>query len=559
MSRAAAGTGALDPEAHRRARAVGADAPALVAGALFLAAVAWLVATSIRLNDGRFIYALDDAYIHMATARTLALSGVWGVSPDGFTSSSSSLIWPLLLAPAFWLPAGAEWMPLILNAVFGVGAIGASARGLREAGVAPGAATVALVAVVFVTPMPALAITGMEHLLHAWLTIAFALAAIRLLVSPERPRGRPLVLLTGMAALLVSTRFEGAFLVGLAGGLFLLKRDVRTLAVLGVAAVLPIAIYGAISTAQGWLFLPNSIVLKSSAGTGRMLGLIGLYRLEQHPVLLLLVSAVAVLGTIRVLRTGSWRDPSALLSACFLAPALAHCQLADLGWFFRYEAYLIALGLVALAVGLSRALGEAGAWRRLDNGRLPAAAFALVLVAVAFYPFGKRARDAQRMAVTATRNIYEQQIQMARFLDRHYDGRPVALNDIGAVSYFADVALLDVYGLASLEVARLKLDRAFDSGALHRLVRERDVEIAIVYDAWLAPYGGAPRDWTKVAEWGIRNNVVCGDDRVSFYGVTPEAGARLRERLEAFAAEMPRTVRVTWTAAGPVARAAPGG
>jgi hypothetical protein len=43
---------------------------ALAVNALVLAAVG---AAGIRLADGQFVYALDDAYIHLSLSRNLAL------------------------------------------------------------------------------------------------------------------------------------------------------------------------------------------------------------------------------------------------------------------------------------------------------------------------------------------------------------------------------------------------------------------------------------------------------------------------------------------------------
>jgi hypothetical protein len=50
----------------------------------------------------------------------------------------------------------------------------------------------------------------------------------------------------------------------------------------------------------------------------------------------------------------------------------------------------------------------------------------------------------------ASRNIYEQQYQMGMFLKRCYPGKAVAVNDICAVSYLADVRLVDLLGLARM-------------------------------------------------------------------------------------------------------------
>jgi hypothetical protein len=63
--------------------------------------VATILVLSIIRNQGHVVYALDDAYIHMAIAKNFAQHGVWGITQYGFTSSSSSLLYTLLLSQQF--------------------------------------------------------------------------------------------------------------------------------------------------------------------------------------------------------------------------------------------------------------------------------------------------------------------------------------------------------------------------------------------------------------------------------------------------------------------------
>ena len=76
----------------------------LYASVLILSLLLWLIlAISFSQNQGHLVYALDDAYIHMAMARNFAHYGVWGVTRYGFTSSSSSILWTLLLSLTYYL------------------------------------------------------------------------------------------------------------------------------------------------------------------------------------------------------------------------------------------------------------------------------------------------------------------------------------------------------------------------------------------------------------------------------------------------------------------------
>ena len=69
----------------------------LVAGLALVVLVSQIL-LGMRLTEGHWVYTLDDAYIHLAMARTLALDGVWGVALHAFAACSSSPLWTLLLA-----------------------------------------------------------------------------------------------------------------------------------------------------------------------------------------------------------------------------------------------------------------------------------------------------------------------------------------------------------------------------------------------------------------------------------------------------------------------------
>ncbi|HNX27360.1 MAG TPA: hypothetical protein PKK48_08125, partial [Phycisphaerae bacterium] len=72
-----------------------------------------------------------------------------------------------------------------------------------------------------------------------------------------------------------------------------------------------------------------------------------------------------------------------------------------------------------------------------------------------------------------------------------------------------------------------------------------DVEIAIVYDKWFAAdnIGGLPWQWIKIGQWQIPDNVIAGDDTVSFY--CPEASEveRAVRNLRQFSGTLPADVK----------------
>jgi len=120
----------------------------------------------------------------------------------------------------------------------------------------------------------------------------------------------------------------------------------------------------------------------------------------------------------------------------YATSALLHMQFAATGWFFRYEAYLVALGLFTLADTSAQDVQQA---RSAMGGHPKRAAAKLVAVlglsALAISPLLERGVVSLRQVTKATRNIYEQHYQMGMFLKTFYSGAVVAANDIGAITF----------------------------------------------------------------------------------------------------------------------------
>jgi len=498
--------------------------PLAVGLAVLLVLVAALVAWSLPRSGGRLVYALDDAYIHMAMARNLAEHGVFGVTRHAFTSSSSSPLWTLLLAGFFAALGPRDWTALVLNVLFGVSLLMVADRVLRGHGVGARARLLALIAVVVFTPVAPLVLVGQEHLLHATLTLAFAGL---LALTPPRPA--PLL----VAPLLTATRYESLFLVFIACLVLAARRRAGFAVALGLAALVPPVAYGLVSISQGWYALPNPVLLKGALGEGitgwRRVGLVpflgGWGELARTSHLL----ALAVLAAVPLL--ARWRSPSSregTLLITFVGTTILHLQYGRTGWFYRYEAYLVAFGIVAAAVALHD-LGD-----RARPAWLPAALASAVALVCAVR--GVRAHVETPGAVG---NIYEQQIQMGRFLARFYPEESVAANDIGAIDWLADLRMLDLWGLASRDVAQAKLTGRYTTAGIAELARARGVRVAVIYERWLDAAGGVPPDWVRAGRWRVARNVVLGDRTVAFYAVDPAEAVPLADHLRAFTPELP--------------------
>jgi len=169
----------------------------------------------------------------------------------------------------------------------------------------------------------------------------------------------------------------------------------------------------------------------------------------------------------------------------------------------------------------------------------------LLFISVIVFPLAGRGFQCLVRTPQATTNIYEQQYQMGLFLSKFYEGEGVAANDIGAINYVADIKLLDLAGLGSLEVAEAIRGRCYDTRQIYELSETKRVKIAIVYEHRFEEYGGMPSQWIKIGEWKISDNVVCGSDTVSFYAVDPKAEDKLIENLRSFSHQLPVDVEET--------------
>ena len=522
--------------------------PLVLAVVLLWVCLAVLLVESLRRTGGHLVYALDDPYIHMAMAKNMARHGVWGVSPNEFSASSSSLLWTGTLSGFFFAFGVLEWLPFALNWLLATVAVAVTFGYFRDC--APQAplsyVTGVLLVSAFSTPLPALVFAGQEHVAHVILNLTFLVVGARTLTGAVLPEGwksyRPLIIL---APLLTLVRYEGLFAVGLMAALLFVRRRFLAAAAVAVAGALPVVAYGIAAVGMGWFFLPSSVLLKASRpdlgtteGFLRTLGW-GVGTLWRIPAVAALVGVALILFALSWRRT--FTQVSTLLLALFLALTLAHMQFSQPRsfWLYRYEAYLVSLGVFAVALALIDFLPLD--FRR-HHKAVVALAYGSLILAFLASPLAIRALGGVRRIPRATANIYEQSYQVGRFVRSYYSGSSVALSDIGAVTFLADVHCLDLIGLASLDVATRRLHGDFFQDDIEDAARSRGTRIAIVHDYRFQGARSLPRGWLRAGTWTIRDRVVVAAATVSFYATTAEELPALTRHLREFAAELPDRV-----------------
>lgn len=533
--------------------------PLLAAIGWLWSAVAAVLAFSLRKNQGHLIYALDDPYIHLAMAKNFALHGVWGITQHEFSSSSSSPLWTFLIAVVNGIFKVNDLTPFVLNFILSALAVGVAYVLLKGEQLVPALIFISLLLMAFLTPLPALIFTGVEHILHLILVLLGVAAAAHILadeptVAPtDRWRGSrqsnrwpDKILLWACAFFLPLTRYESLFLLLAVSLLFLLRKRMAEALALGATGLLPVIAYGWLSVSKGWFWLPNSVLLKgdappfSLAGIGKFIFDFG-DKLTRNPHLLVLLSLALIIFIVGSKRNEDFWQKKNVMLTLFCAATLLHILFASTGWFYRYEAYLVALGLLAIIVG-AQEYGPEKFWLTVDPKLTPQYGATVLLALIVSLPLVGRGLISFFRIPQATHNIYEQQYQMGLFLRNFYQNKSIAANDIGAINYLADVHCLDLMGLANREVAQLKRAGAYDTEQISNLAKKSGVEVAIVYDQWFEGPTALPPHWVKVGAWTIPHNVVCAGDTVSFYAVAPSAADRLRDNLRAFSPCLPSDV-----------------
>ena len=463
-------------------------------------------------NAGTFTYALDDPYIHLALSEGIA-QGHYGINPGEPSSPSSSVLWPLLLAP-FARYSWQVYVPLALNLLAGMAtaaligftvarwpvqaqnaAINHDPQGRVEAG----QRVLTVLALLFIGNLCGLTFVGMEHTLQVLLAGVGAWAILACL------RGRPIPgWVLAAVALGPMVRYE-ALGISLAVAIALIgQRRQTAAAVLLTVSSLPLLLFSLFLHHLGLPWVPTSVLVKSRvAGAhglsqrGALLVYDSLYDTLSDPHRTLLAILFATLAGL------AWKERERVRRFALAGAATAaglHLLIGRFHWFYRYEVYVAFFSaLVVLEVVHERARGLLG-WYVL--GLLACAALYL---------------EAFREVPLSANQVFRQQYQMHRFVTDFYEGN-VAVNDLGLVSYRHDprMYVLDLWGLASVEAARQQ-DRS--TAWMGATVRAHHVGVVMIYPHWFRP---PPLTWTPLGELCLDEPVIAlGGDCVDYYA-TPE-------------------------------------
>lgn len=525
-------------------------------GSAYLVVTALLFAASLHRTGGRVVYLIDDPAIHLSLAGNLAHHGTWGVVPHHFQSASSSPLWSVLLAGYILVASGLRSIgipladnigPLLLNLAAGLWVIAIVAgqqRVFLPSRRRPLDALAVVVLVVFVLFLPAITLLGMEHTLQT----ALVLSAVVLFSRKAKgqalgwPRWLPYVLL-GLATLV---RFETLFVAAGLGVALLAQclpgwrdadgpsvaRQLRRAIGVGLAAALPFVAFAVFNRAMGQGWLPNSVLAKGqgvSGSSGSTFGMVTiLNRLTSDPLL----GAMVVVTAAALVISWGQRRRYVFPAIVFLVATLGHVTLAQVGWFERYQAYLIALGVLTMLAIADETVPSAR--------RAPARAYLVPCLTVLALLLCITKVDLTIRVPDAVDDTYLQRYQAGQFLGRYYDGEPVATGELGYVSLEHEGPLTDLFGLGDYDVLQARRATEQHPGKEYwaQLAEDRGFRVAAVYPTTLL--FDTPDDWILVGEWHLSSRIItAAEPTFQFWATTPEEVAPLQQHLRDFEPDLP--------------------
>ncbi len=503
---------------------------ALFVAVMIICAWFWYIVTY-----GAFTYALDDAYIHLAMGKNLAEHGMWGVTRYEFSSASSSPLWTLLLATLYHITGSLYiYVPLALTICSALGLIFMVQKILSHENVTKRLSATALAVLILCVPLFPLIAGGMENILFSLFVICTIYAVC---IKKEYTPYAVFI----FAFCMTATRYEGAFVTAGLSVPLLYKKQWKTLLLILLSTCIPIIVFGLYFYSQGGYFFPNSVLLKGNIdggiiGIARGMGYsfkVMIYNFSPIPLLLCFLCII-------LYKQIKDKSHEFFITCTTVITFFLHSAFAQFGWLYRYEAYLLVMAIVSIVISRNTTLG-------LFSSHIVMRYSVYILIIAIMGGTVIRTIDGYTLPLRYARDIYLQQIQMARFIKQYFPQSRVIMNDIGAACYFTDIHCIDAYGLATFDIARAKKSHSYTPNFLEEFGKKNNAAFALVYRDWLESgfiFGnkgqkGVPHSWKHIGTFVLgHNDCAIGGDKVSCYAIRSDYADTLRRSLQSFAKTM---------------------
>ncbi|HSD90007.1 MAG TPA: hypothetical protein VLB44_20895, partial [Kofleriaceae bacterium] len=445
-----------------------APAALLVALALF---ITWAFAATTLFYAGPMGLPLDDSYIYLTYAKQFGRAQPFTYYPGGgYSAGSTSVLWPMLLAPFWTLGARGHalvWVSFgMCSALYAAVAVGVYrfvkiVRDSHIAGMLAGVMTLVI------APFAWCALSGME--------VAFAAALLvgsMLLLARQLPEGPPRKLLVACLAAASLSRPEAMLLVGGVVGLSIMERLYHRAwraAAWWLTPLVPPLLWLVANRLLAGNFFPNTGVAKSHFYlpgfdwtywwdtfkdlAEKMITTL-FYDDKRSP--LLYPHAVRLLMEVGMVRVAwwAWKEKrlvaGALVIVAPIVMMLAVIASSGLWNFQNYRYIATAIPLVFLLVGIGIApprLPERVPYQRWFRGLWLAVASMLVVL------FVRTARPPlladMRLFAQGAMDTNTQVVALGNYIHRKLPGASIMFHDAGAIAYYGDGKVYDMLGLVT--------------------------------------------------------------------------------------------------------------
>lgn len=438
---------------------------------LLLVGLAIAIATVVTVYDhtATMGFPLDDSYIYLTYAKQFGRAEPFSYFPGGgYSAGSTSVIWPMLMAPFWTLGARGHalvWVSYGLCTALMLATVATVFAIVRRYAASTSGAVLSCVALLAIAPFSFTSLSGMEVALASWLLVTI----IWLLGQQPSDEGPRWSLLACLAAAALS-RPEASLLtfgVVVIATLQRLRRRRWRAAAWWAAALVPLVLWLTANKLLAGNLFPNTGVAKShfylpGFSWNYWFDVLHTGRIEMRRALFE--------GADSPLPWPSYFEITWLVGAAAIAV-----------WAYREKRWLTGLVMIVTPIGFSLAIiASSGLWN-FQNYRYIAPAFAVLVVPLGFavgavercnarfvpkaawlatvvaatlsvviaYQAVPRLKHSARFFAQGVTDTNTQVVTIGEYIHEHLPDAKIMFHDAGAIAYYGDGSVFDMLGLVT--------------------------------------------------------------------------------------------------------------
>jgi hypothetical protein len=334
----------------------------------------------------------------------------------------------------------------------------------------------------------------------------------------------------------IAVRFENGAIVLSALIYLVTRKQFKTVVITLAGNLLICGVFFALMVNNNLPFFSSSVADKSAiiGGADKFRELIQNLQINIHVYsgVLILAGVISLLGYFMFSQESKSKRSlaSTAIIACIIHLVFGRCQ----GLYDRYETYI--LNFLMLTMGYI----YGSMIPRVTRERLSALNTVNIIVfGVCLVAFITPANITGLFSLhIAANNIYEQQHQMYRFATEYVKG-PVAVNDIGRVSYQNANYVLDLYGLAYRENLMLRCTEKTGKW-MNDLTVSNKIRVAMIYKDC---FNSIPQEWVELGSLKLgKRRITAALKSVTFFATGEPYVLELNSLIDQFVPTLPRDV-----------------